>query len=301
MIVYYKNNEIDREQWDNCIKHSREIKPYPYSWYLDIMAPGWEALVDDDYDSVFPVPGFSRFGIQHVATPSFLQQLGAFSPDKPASQAINEFLEYMPDMYRHIDLCIAQKIQLDGYRVTEKVNFELDLSKPYEKIWENFSPLCKKNIETSSKKRPELVYDVTPDEIIDLVIMDNLKRIKGIKIVDYQRLKILMNFCIKNKKGKIIGVRTGKKKLIFGLFIIEIPGNKTLSFIFNSNESVTKKINYFVLNELIKTHSSTKTILDFANIAIPSIDSIKESFGCLSVPYYRIYRNRLFWPVRTMK
>ena len=68
MIVYHKNNEIDREQWDNCIKNSPGVKPYAYSWYLDIMAPGWEALVDDDYDSVFPVPGFSRFGIKYVAT-----------------------------------------------------------------------------------------------------------------------------------------------------------------------------------------------------------------------------------------
>ena len=84
MIVYHKNNEIDREQWDNCIRILPGAKPYAYSWYLDIMAPGWQALVDDDYDSVFPVPGFSRFGIQYIATPVFLQQLGAFSPDKPA-------------------------------------------------------------------------------------------------------------------------------------------------------------------------------------------------------------------------
>ena len=89
MIVYHKNNEIDREQWDNCIKNSPGAKPYAYSWYLDIMAPGWEALVDDDYDSVFPVPGFSQFGIQYIATPVFLQQLGAFSPDKPASEFCN--------------------------------------------------------------------------------------------------------------------------------------------------------------------------------------------------------------------
>ena len=42
MIVYLKNDEIDREQWDNCIKNSSVTRPYAYSWYLDIMAPGWE-------------------------------------------------------------------------------------------------------------------------------------------------------------------------------------------------------------------------------------------------------------------
>jgi hypothetical protein len=73
MIVYHKNHEIDREQWDKCIRNSPGTKPYAWSWYLDIMAPGWEALVDDDYDSVFPfllLPGLV-YGI--------LQLLSSFS------------------------------------------------------------------------------------------------------------------------------------------------------------------------------------------------------------------------------
>lgn len=301
MIVYHKNIEIDREQWDNCIKNSPGVKPYAYSWYLDIMAPGWEALVDDDYDSVFPVPGSSRFGIQYVATPVFLQQLGAFSPDKPASKVIIEFLDYIPDIYRLIDLSVAQEIHIDGYKVTEKANFELDLSKSYEKIWDNFSPHCKRNIETSAKKKPEIILDITPDEIIDLFIRNKGKEIRGIKIRDYQRLKNLMNFCLKNKKGRIIGVRAAKRKLIFGVFLVETHGNKTLLFVVNTPESRARRIGYFVVNELIRNHSSTRTILDFAGSSIPSIASFMESFGCVNVPFYRIYRNRLFWPVRMMK
>jgi hypothetical protein len=298
MIVYHKNSEIDREQWDSCIKNVPGVKPYAFSWYLDIMSSGWQALVDDDYDSVFPVPGFNRFGIQYVATPSFVQQLGAFSPDKPASNALIEFLDYMPGFYKLIDLCVGQKIDHDGYRVTEKANLELDLSKSYDNIWEGFSPHCKRNIESSSKKKPELVTDITPDAIIDLFIRENLRKIKRINILDYQKLKTLMNFCLKNKKGKIIGVRAKRNKLIFGTFIIETPGNKTLRFIVNTPESITRRISYFFINELIRSHSSSRTILDFAGSSIPSIDSLKESFNCVNVPYYRIYRNRLFWPVR---
>ena len=183
MIVYHKNNEIDREQWDNCIKNTPGSKPYAYSWYLDIMAPGWHALVDDDYDSVFPVPGFNRFGIQYVATPVFLQQLGAFSPDKPASQVINEFLDFMPDFYKFIDLCVGQKIDAKGYKVTEKINFELDLSKPYETIFNSFSDHCRRNVEASVKKNPILISDISPDEIIDLFIQNKGKDIRGIKVI----------------------------------------------------------------------------------------------------------------------
>lgn len=301
MIVYHNNNEIDREQWDNCIKNSPDAKPYGFSWYLDIMAPGWQALVDDDYDSVFPLPGFSRFGIQYVTTPAFVQQLGAFSPDKPAILAVKEFLEYMPDMYRHIDLCIGQDIQIDGYKVTERANFELDLTKPYEKHWESFWPQCRKNIEASAKKKPEIVTNITSDEIVDMFILDNLKKIRGVKIRAYHRLRNLMNFCLKNKKGKILGVRTSRKKLIFALFLIETQGNKTIRFMVNTPESLTRRLGYFVVNEIIKTYSSTKSRLDFAGTSFPRLDNFIESFGCVNIPYYRIYRNRLFWPVRMMK
>jgi hypothetical protein len=301
MIEYHLHNEIDREQWDNCIRNSHGIKPYAYSWYLDIMSPGWEALVDDDYDSVFPIPCFDRFGIRYIATPIFLQQLGVFSPDKPASAKINEFLEYLPDNFRLIDLCIGQNINADGFSVTERANFELDLSGPYEKIRENFSAHCRRNIEVSAKMKHQLVSNITPEELVDLFVRNRGKDIKGIKGRDYQRLKNLMNFCLKNRKGRIVGVRSPGKRIISGIFIVETHGRKTLLFVVNTPEGREKRAGYFIVNEIIKTFASTRIRLDFAGSSVPSVASFMESFGSVNIPFYRIYRNRLFWPVRMMK
>jgi len=301
MIVYHKNNEIDREQWDNCIRNSPGAKPYAYSWYLDIMSPGWQALVDDDYDAVFPVPGFSRFGIQYIATPVFLQQLGAFSPDKPAAGVIAEFLDYMPDFFRFIDLCIGQKIDSSKYQVSEKANYVLDLSKSYETIWGNFTEHCRRNINSSARKSPELVSNITSDEIINLFIENKGKEINGIKDRDYQHLRNLIKFCVINKKGRVIGVRDGRKKVIFGIFLVETHGTKTILFVVNSKQSRERRIGYFVVNDLIKKYASTRNILDFAGSSIPSIASFFESFGCEKIPFYRIYQNRLIWPLRLLK
>ncbi len=301
MIAFYKNNEIDREHWDNCIKNSPGVKPYAYSWYLDIMAPGWQALIDDDYDSVFPVPGFKKYGIQYIATPVFLQQLGVFSPDKPAESSFSEFLDFLPDFYRLVDLCVGQVDHTTGFKITEKVNYELNLSQPYEQLWNNFTPHCKRNINIASKKKPKLVSDITPDELIELFITNKGGQIKGIKLKDYNRLRNLMNFCIKNKKGRIVGVRSSKKRISFGVFIVETTGNKTMLLVVNTTHSRDRRTGYYVVNELIKNNSSTRTILDFAGSSIPSIASFMESFGSEKVPYYRLYRNRLFWPVKMMK
>jgi len=301
MIVYHKNHEIDREQWDNCIRNSPGVKPYAFSWYLDILSPGWEALVDDDYDSVFPLPCSEKFGVKYIATPVFLQQVGAFSPDKPADKSIIEFLDYLPDFYKLVDLCIGQEIVYDGYKITERVNYELDLSRHYEKLWEDFSTHCKRNVEASARKSPELVYDIKPDELIDLFILNTGKGIKGIKADDYQRLKNLMDFCLKNRKGRIIGVRGARKRPLFGIFLVETPGTKVMLFVVNTPQSREKRIGYYVVNELVKEFASTKTILDFAGSSIPDIASFMASFGSINNPCYRIYRNRLFWPVKMLK
>lgn len=296
MIVYHKNDEIDREQWDNCIRNSGCLKPFPYSWYLDIMSPGWEALVDDDYDSVFPMPLFSRLGFTFIENPVFLQQLGVFSPDKPEEQALSEFLSFIPDFYRFIDLDIALKPSNHGFRITEKNSYILDLSKSYEELYENFTENCRRNIEKSLKKNNEIVEDITPDELLDMFILNNGKGIKGIRAKDYVRLKKLMNFCIINKKGKIIGTRSGHKKPSSGMFIINLKGSMTMLLSADTQHSVERKSGYFICNELIKSNSRSRSVLDFAEPVLYGIPDFYLSFGVSKVPYYKIYRNRMLWP-----
>jgi len=300
MIVYYKNEEIDRDQWDNCIKNSAVKKPYAYSWYLDIIAPGWEALVDDDYDSVFPIPTYCRFGVQYASTPSFIQQLGAYAPDKPATAAINEFLEFMPENYKLTDLCVGQKVDYHGYKVIEKPNFELNLSHAYDKLWERFTPGCRKYIAHHSKKSFELTEDISPEELADLYIKNKGLNIRGIKQKDYERLISLMHYCLSTKKGKISGVRATRKRVVYGLFQVCLPGFVTILLEAGTAGSIDKHIGYFVINEIIRENASTSAILDFASVWDKSAIHPGAFFGGINIPYYRIYRNRFFWPARIM-
>jgi len=77
MIAYLKNDEIDRSRWDDCLAEIPGIRPYAYSWYLDIMSPGWEALVDDDYCSLFPPAARKKVRIQLYCNTRFPSAAGA--------------------------------------------------------------------------------------------------------------------------------------------------------------------------------------------------------------------------------
>ena len=301
MINLLKSIEIDREKWDNCIRSSKGSKPYAYSWFLDIMTPGWEALTEDDYESVFPLPQRRKFGVSYLTTPAFVQQLGAFSPDNSQTQAIDEFLDFLPPYYWLVDMGVGQRISHDHFKAVLRTNYELDLSKSYEKIYNGFTTHCRRNVDKSQKKKFELVDDISPEELISLFRNNKGKDIKRITSADYQRLNTLINFCIRNKKGRIIGVRKAQKKILYGLFLLEVKGIKTMLLVVNTPESRDKRVGYYVINELIRESASTKTMLDFAGSSIPSIASFMESFGSINKPYYQIYRNRLPWPVKLFR
>jgi len=301
MIVYLKNDEIDREQWDNCIINSSASKPYPFSWYLDIMSPGWEALIDDDYDSVFPLPSRVRFGVQYVATPPFIQQLGAFSPDKPPAEAIIEFLDYMPEIFKLTDIFVNQKIDYPGYKVLEMANHELCLSHRYEIIREGYTDECCKLIVSASKKSRRISDNITPEELVGLAVANRGPGIGRVKKSDFSRLVKLMHHCLNTGKGRIAGVKAPGKKLVYGIFMTQIRSALTIILEGRTRESNENNTAYYVIDEIIKANAGTPAILDFAGMSGKISGAVAKSFGAVAIPYYRIYRNRLFRPVRIMK
>jgi hypothetical protein len=301
MIVHLTNNEIKRELWDNCVKNTPGAKPYGYSWYLDVMAPGWEALVQDDYSSVFPLPAFKKYGIDYISTPVFVQRLGVFSQNAGKPLIINEFLESIPEYFRLIDLCVGQEVRNSNFKVTVRTNFELYLALPYDQLWNNFTNHCKRNIDVSAREKHDLINDITPSELIHLFRENRGREIRELKDHHYNQLDVLMNYCIQNGRGKIIGVRETGGKLIFGIFLVETDRNKIMLLVVNTKESRDKRIGYFAVNELIMKSAGSEFILDFEGSSIPSVASFMESFGCRNIPYYRIYRNRLPWLVRMLK
>ena len=301
MIAYLKNEEIDRTRWDNCLAEMSRVKPYPWSWYLDIMAPGWEALIDDDYVSVFPLPVFRKYGFSYIATPVFLQQLGAFTPDGDSERKAEEFISFIPEVYRLVDLNIAQEIKTENYRVTPRSNFELKLDGSYENLWFSYMSDCRRNINIAHRYPQEIVDNVTPHEIISLFRSNIGKRAGVIRDASYRRLHSLMDHCTGTGKGMLLGVRSPKGKLLWGIFMIDTGGRITLLFTAGSRKSRELRTSYHVIDNIIRLNAGTGKTIDFAGSSVPSIAIFMKSFGGTNNPYYRLYSNKLPWPARLFK
>ena len=112
MIRCLENKAIDKPKWDALIAECGNI--YAYSWYLDIAHPGWDALVDDDYQAVMPLTGGKKFGVNYLFQPFFVQQLGVFSKTPMTEGKLNDFLDAIPDKYRFCELRLNESNTLDN-------------------------------------------------------------------------------------------------------------------------------------------------------------------------------------------
>src|SRR5690606_25581386 len=117
----------------------------------------------------------------------------------------------------------------------------------------------------------------------------------------YRRLRTLMEHCTSSGLGRILGVRSPKGKLLWGMFVIETPGRTTMLFTAGSRKSRELRTSYLVIDHLIRSYAGTGQVIDFAGSSIPSIAIFMRSFGGEKTTYWRLYRNSLPWPVKLLK
>ena len=95
-IQHLQHKHIDFKKWDDTILSSANHLGYAYSWYLNIVSPGWEALVTDDYEFVMPLPVKRKYKIPYLVQPVLTQQLGIFSKEEINDEVIQLFIKNIP-------------------------------------------------------------------------------------------------------------------------------------------------------------------------------------------------------------
>ncbi len=301
MITYLRHEQIDRGRWDACLMEIPAVRPYAMSWYLDIISPGWEALMDDDYLALFPLPRRRKYGFTYAATPLFLQQLGLFTADGDHRLMADEFVSFMPSFYRLIDLAVGQQVNVAGYSITRRDNYELIPERTYEEVWQHYTSDCRRNINLARSFPQEIVSDITPAELITLYISHTALK-SGVRSRSaLSRLRHLMEHCLASGTGTILGVRSPRGELLWGMFIIEFMSRTTMLLTAGSRRSREQRTSYLVIDHIIGSHAGTGQIIDFAGSSIPSVAAFIKSFGGVRSSYWRLFRNELPWPVRLLK
>jgi hypothetical protein len=295
VIQYLERKQIDNDKWDRCINTSFNGNLYAYSWFLDIVGGEWSALVENDYERVFPLVHRKKFSISYIYQPFFTQQLGLFSTTKLDAVTLNHFIDAIPSKFTHIEInlnTLNKAVERD-YRLIPQLNHELDLINSYDKIRKEYSENLVRNLKKADKAGLTISRSIKPDDIIDLFRKHRGKAIRHLGDKDYLQLKRIAYTCMYKGIADIQGVYDSRNQLCAGAFFI--LSNKKAIFLFSglSEEGRKSGAMPFLIDHYILTHAGRHLTFDFDGSNDPDLARFYKSFGSKECVYQRLEINRM--------
>jgi hypothetical protein len=294
-IHFVEHKNIDKVKWDNCIKNAFNGNAYAWSWYLDIVHPNWDALIDEDYRTVFPLTGKKKHGIWYLFQPFYAQQLGVFSQNWLNENIIESFIHKIPDQYRfaEIRLNIHNKVPENLGVVAWHRNMELDLVQSYDKIAENYHSNTKRNLKKAQQAKLKIIKNSNPDTIIELFRANRGRTVSHWNDQEYSRLKYLTQIALSRNQATVLGVSDESNEICAGAIFIQ-SNNKIIFLFSGANQTAHKKHAItFLIDYMIQKNAQTPLIFDFEGSDNKNLARFYKGFGSSEVFYPSIKINRL--------
>ncbi len=287
-IQYIKHHNIDFEKYDYCIENSSQGTVYAMSWYLDVVSPGWDALMADDYSYVMPVPVKKKYFFRYATQPLFCQQLGVFSLKELPSDVCKLFIESIPYNYYQLHFN-AGNILDDCPGMSPKSNYRLDLNRPYEEIKTEFSKNCLRNIKKAENEKLMIDKQVSKRVYLEMIKESYGNRPIKISIPLWNALIIKVQ---KYAKIEIWGVSDESTLLSCAAFIQW----KNIFYYLEPMSTASgkqKQSMSFLITNFIQKQAGSNFILDFEGSSVPNVARFYEGFGSKLVPYFLLNKDNI--------
>jgi hypothetical protein len=294
MIRFLQHEKIDKSLWDECIANAVNGNLYACSWYLDIVSPGWCALVEDNYENVFPLPVSIKAGFNYIMQPFFTQQLGLFHRTLSAKDKLEEFLNCIPAKFRYIDfnLNTSNEMPASG-NVSEMTNLELELFKEYKDLETGYQNNLHRNLKKAAQNNFTLSKHIKPEEIISLFRANKGRELTHLNYKQYVMLKDIADKSINKGIAEIWGAFDEFNQLLAA--ILWVTSHQKVIFLFSALSGTGKKLNAmpWLIDAFIKQNAGKTLTLDFEGSNIEGLARFYSSFGAKKIMYQRYIRTSL--------
>ena len=334
--ILLQRHQIDDTAWNALIDEARHSVVYAYTWYLDCVSPGWQALVlvesgelivdsalaSDptgtsssnhslvDYNLVMPLPVRKKWGMNVIQQPLFCQYLGLFSKNEISESDLLRFLHSLNLHFPYISvydfhpshtyLLRSVLPACPDFEVQEKTTHWLNLEKTYPELALDYSADRRKNLARSKKYGWECVQSTDLEPLISLFQENHASRIGNVQASAYTLLRKLT--LLLQKKG-IACVYYARRQGILHAGIMVLERNETGIYIFNAADEAGRRGNArsFLLDRYFQKKAGRLKIFDFESPEVESIAQFYYSFGAGKQPFISIKKNKLPFPLRQLQ
>ncbi len=261
MIRYVSHNEIDKIKWDKCIDESPNGLVYACSWYLDIVCPGWGAIIEDDYASVMPLPIKRKFGFKYLIRPYLTQQLGIFSIHQVSETLVNSYLKQLLLNFKYCHFYLNIDADITSPLLSRKgITYELTLQASYDKIYNNYSTNNKRNLKKALYHELK-IYNLNDADLFFNFYMKNgmlntNKNLSGC-------IKDISNEALKKNKGEIKAILNKKGEPVSAVLWINYHKRVIYLVAVNNIEGKNMGGNFLLIDNSIRENAEKRSYTRF--------------------------------------
>jgi len=295
-IRYLNNNEINRNKWDEAISVSFNGNVYAYSWFLDEACYTWDALVEDDYDRVMPLPICKKMGIQVIYMPELIENLGVFSTTKLNDTVVTNFINKIPLEFKYVML------RLNKYCSVETDNFEtkwiqkkkIDLISDYEKIKQNTNKRLLEKVTLAEQRGFTFSETIKPIEYFEF-LRNNKPPFRHKK--SETRFEKIVTETFKRGAASMWGIYNPKGVLCTASLIHNklhnsiVPSHNSIVLMIHSNKQCAEEeMEEILIFNYVKKNSSTSSTLEVNRIISNSELLVARNFISNNSDYIELVR-----------
>jgi hypothetical protein len=303
-IKYLRHHQINKESWDTCITKSSQAVVYAHAFYLDIVSPFWEAIVEEDngqYLTVLPLTWRKKYGITFLHQPIFCQQLGIFSVEEEIPiEKIRHFLKILFEIYSFIpryqwnvhNIYLFKDSNTTLFQTFDKkcltffTTHHLALSQPYPLLYQNYSKDRKMNLRRAKRAELEIVECEDIEPLLNMFEKDIAHKLQGgVATHAYQLFREVYKALQARKLCKLFYTKNTKGEIGAGALFVFYQNQ--IIYLFNACYQAARKENgrTLLIDYIIKTYADSHYTFDFESPEIEQIAYFYKSFGAKEIPY----------------
>jgi hypothetical protein len=298
-IRFLLRKDLEPEKWDQCILRARNSLIYARSFYLDLMAKNWSALVLGDYEAVMPLTWNRKLGISYLFQPPFTAQLGVFMEDNSDKTLVEQFIRHAKIYFRFCEIHLNYDNQ--AAETHARANYVLDLGKSYEEIRSGYKKRLIENLREAETYHLQYLPYNEFAEAIQLFRKQYGEKMPSVRRQDFRNFE---NLC-----GEL-----QRRNMIFARQIRDLSGELlNASIFFQDNHRIynimsvslpagrQKRAHFYLLDRLIDEFCPKNILLDMEGSDVPGIAEFYRKFGTVNQPFSFLRYNLLPFPLRLLK
>ena len=283
------NAQLDKARWDErVLAEQPQGFFFLLSWYLDVVAPGWEGYVLGAYEGIYPIVPHQKLGVSYTHMP-FLTR--SFVPIGFNEQQTAQLSQYLAQRFSYLQLAgvplgapVDEHVRL--YQALDLTTFAL--------------AQCSENHRRQYKRADqqgfELETSVNPEGLISLFRTVKGAELTHLKDADYAMLARLMEEA--NRRGVLRQFSLWEKgELVGAAAYLEVNGQALYLKGAITPEAMKVGGMVYLHVEAMKALSARCRRMDFGGSNAKGLGDFNRKFGARDVEYLLLIKNSLAKPL----